>query len=217
MVSEISWEKGVWWQRGVNFVRRAVTMIVVIILLATTSREGAWAVVLAIPLLIFLFRAIKKHYETVAEALSTREIAAESLSDIADVVIIPIADVHRGTLRALKYAQRISRDVRAICIITNPEQRERLQRRWDRFPEITGSLTLVCLDYEYRDIITPLENYIDQVNNQEFPDQLVTVIVPEFVPKSFGEQLLHNQTANFLRFRLRGQEDIVVIDLPFHV
>ncbi|MBP7998777.1 MAG: APC family permease [Chloroflexi bacterium] len=217
LVTEIHYEKGVWWKRGVNFVGGAVTLIVLIILIATKFLEGAWAVVLAIPLLIFLFRAIKKHYETVAEALSTREIAAESLSDIADVVIIPIADVHRGTLRALKYAQRISRDVRAVCIITNPEQRERLQRRWDRFPEITGSLTLVCLDYEYRDIITPLENYIDQVNNQEFPDQLVTVIVPEFVPKSFGEQLLHNQTANFLRFRLRGQEDIVVIDLPFHV
>ena len=58
-------------------------------------------------------------------------------------------------------------------------------------------------------------DYIHQVNNVEFPDQLITVVIPEFVPASLQGQLLHNQTANFLRFRLRGEEDIVVIDVPY--
>ncbi|MBK9050015.1 MAG: APC family permease [Chloroflexi bacterium] len=217
LVTEIHYEKGVWWKRGVNYVGGATTLIVLIILIATKFLEGAWAVVVAIPLLIMMFRSIKKHYAIVADSLSTRELSLEELSDIANVAIVPIADVHRGTIRALRYARRISDDVRAVCIITSPEQMDRLQRRWERFPEITQDLHLVCLEYEYRDIITPLVNYIDQVNNVEFPDQLITVVVPEFVPKSFGEQLLHNQTANFLRIRLHGQEDIVVIDVPFHL
>jgi amino acid transporter len=217
LVTEIHYEKGVWWKRSVNYVGGVTTLIVLIILIATKFLEGAWAVVVAIPLLIMMFRSIKQHYAVVADSLSTRELSLEELSDIANVAIVPIADVHRGTIRALRYARRISNDVRAVCIITSPEQMERLQRRWERFPEITQDLHLVCLEYEYRDIITPLVDYIDKVNNVEFPDQLITVVVPEFVPKSFGEQLLHNQTANFLRIRLHGQEDIVVIDVPFHL
>lgn len=217
LVTEIHYEKGVWWKRGVNYVGGATTLIVLIILIATKFLEGAWAVVVSIPLLIMMFRSIKRHYATVADALSTRELSLEELSDIGNVAIVPIADVHRGTIRALRYARLISDDVRAVCIITSPEQKERLQRRWERFPEITQDLHLVLLEYEYRDIITPLVDYIDKVNNVEFPDQLITVVVPEFVPKSFGEQLLHNQTANFLRIRLHGQEDIVVIDVPFHL
>jgi hypothetical protein len=139
------------------------------------------------------------------------------MSQIADVVIVPLADVHRGTLRALRYAKRISTDVRAVSIITSEEMRQRFQRRWKRFPEVTGDIRLVCLEYEYRDILTPLVEYIEQVNNTEFPNQLVTVVIPEFVPESLGEQLLHNQTANILRFRLHGYKDIVVIDVPFHI
>jgi hypothetical protein len=174
-------------------------------------------IVVAIPLLVLLFRSVRRHYENVAEALTTRDLALEDMADIGDVVIVPIADVHRGTIRALRYARRISTDVRAVCILTNPEQRERLERRWTRFPEVTQDLNLVCIDYEYRDIISPLVEYIEHVNNVEFPDKLITVVVPEFIPKSLGERLLHNQTANFLRFRLQAQEDVVVIDVPFHV
>ena len=76
-------------------------------------------------------------------------------------------------------------------------------------------MQLVLIDYEYRDVLEPLVEYIHQVNRVEFPHQLITVVIPEFVPTSLGGQLLHNQTANFLRFRLRGEEDIVVIDVPY--
>jgi hypothetical protein len=153
----------------------------------------------------------------VAGALTTRNSTADQLNEIADVAIVPIADVHRGTLRALRYALRIANDVRAVCIITDEATRERLQRRWDRFPEITNRVQLVTIDYAYRDILTPLVEYIEQVNDVEFPGQLVSVVVPEFVPESLLEQLLHNQTASLLRLRLRGQKDVVVIDLPYHV
>jgi hypothetical protein len=95
--------------------------------------------------------------------------------------------------------------------------RARFEERWNRFPEITGRCKLVIIDYEYRDILSPLVNYIEHVNNVEHPNQLVTVVVPEFVSDSFTGQLLHNQTANILRRRLRKHEDVVVIDVPFHL
>jgi amino acid transporter len=211
----IHYESGWWWKRGVNVVGALTTAIVLGVLVATKFVEGAWLIVVAVPAVVWMLRAINDHYSHVAEALRTRTLSPQDLQDVADVVIIPIADVHRGTLRALKYAKRISQDVRAVSIITSPAQRERIIRRWNRFPELTVGAQLVLIDYEFRDVLEPLVDYIHQVNQVEFPHQLITVVIPEFVPASFMGHLLHNQTANFLRFRLRSEEDIVVIDVPY--
>ncbi len=142
---------------------------------------------------------------------------ATDLVEVADVVIVPIADVHRGTLRALKYARRLSQDVRAVTVITSSATLERLKERWARFPDVTEGVKLDVIDYEFRDVLDPLVEYITRVNNVEFPNQLITVVIPEFIPESLAEQLLHNQTANFLRLRLRSQPDVVVIDVPYHI
>ena len=211
----IHYESGWWWKRAVNSVGALTTGIVLLVLIATKFVEGAWIIVLAIPAIVWMLRAINDHYSCVAEALRTRTLDPHDLLEVADVVIVPIADVHRGTLRALTYAKRLSTDVRAVSIITSPAQRERITRRWNRFPDLTAGVQLVLIDYEYRDVLEPLVEYIHQVNRVEFPHQLITVVIPEFVPTSLGGQLLHNQTANFLRFRLRGEEDIVVIDVPY--
>ncbi len=217
MVTKIHYETGWQWKRALNFIGGSTTFVALIVLMATKFIDGAWVIVVAIPMLVYLFRSINKHYESVAEELTTRDMTVSQLSEIGDVAIVPIADVHRGTLRALRYAKRISDDVRATCIITDDAARERLQRRWERFPEITDQIKLVVVDYEYRDILTPLVEYIEHVNNVEFPGKLITVVVPEFVPERFSEQLLHNQTANLLRARLRRYKDVVVIDVPFHI
>jgi hypothetical protein len=211
----IHYEPGWWWKRAVNAVGAITTGIVLIVLIATKFVDGAWLIVLAIPIIVWVLNTIHNHYERIAEALRTHTLAPNDLQQVADVVIVPIADVHRGTLRALTYAKRLSTDVRAVSIITSPEQRERIGRRWNRFPELTAGVQLVLIEYDFRDILAPLVEYIHQVNDVEFPDQLVTVVIPEFVPDSLPGQLLHNQTANFLRFRLRGEEDIVVIDVPY--
>ena len=85
------------------------------------------------------------------------------------------------------------------------------------FADLTADEELLFIEYDYRNILSPLVDYITYVNLVEFPDQLITVVIPEFVPESWGEQLLHNQTANMLRLRLRAQPDVVVIDVPYHL
>jgi hypothetical protein len=137
--------------------------------------------------------------------------------DMADIVIIPMADVHRGTLRALKHAKRLSSQVRAVNIVTSEEGKENFLRRWNRFPELTGDVKLVLIEYDFRDILEPLVDYIQQVSKEEFPGELTTVVIPEFVPTSLPAQALHNQTANILRFRLRSYKNVIVIDVPYHV
>ena len=216
-VTEIHYEKGWRWKKAVNTMGAITTGIVFVILLATKFVDGAWIVALAIPLLVFMFHKIHQHYEQVADSLTTEDFDEADLMDVANVAIIPVADVHRGTLRALQYACRIAGDVRAVCVATTPEMRERVERRWARFPKLTRDVTLVMIDYDFRDILTPLVNYIEHVNYEEFPDRLITIVIPEFVPSAALAQVLHNQTANLLRRQLRARQDIIVIDVPYHI
>ncbi|MCZ7540534.1 MAG: APC family permease, partial [Anaerolineae bacterium] len=191
-VTTIHYEPNWRWKQHVNQVGAIVTAIVFVVLVATKFLEGAWLVALVIPLLVYIFDRIHVHYEQVAAALSTSAVQESDLIEVANVVIVPIADVHRGTLLALQYAKRLSSDVRAVCISTSPQMRERVTSRWARFPKLTEGIKLDIIDYDYRDILKPLEDYIAHINRVEFPDQLVTVVVPEFVSPELAAQWLHN-------------------------
>jgi hypothetical protein len=216
-VTEIHYERSWRWKKGLNLVGAAMTGIVFIILTATKFLDGAWIVALAIPALVVTFDRINNHYQVVSQTLSTRALEEKDLLEVANVAIVPMADVHRGTLRALQYARRIATDVRAVCIATTPEMRERVERRWARFPKLTSGINLVNIDYDYRDILTPLVEYIEKVNYKEFPGWLITVVIPEFVPTDTAARVLHNQTAGLMRGRLRERENVIVIDVPYHI
>jgi hypothetical protein len=217
LVTEIHYESNARWKRAMNAVGALATTIVFFILMSTKFLEGAWIVVVIIPLLIMMFYAIHRHYGRVATALATRGLTSDDLSEVANVVIVPIGDIHRGTLRALMYARRISKDVRAISVTTSPEMKERLIKRWNRFPKLTRRMKLITIEYDYRDVLTPVVQYIEQVNNKEFPDQLTTVVIPAFIPTYRIGKMLHNQNANRLREMLRNYKDIVIIDVPIHI
>jgi hypothetical protein len=216
-VTIIAYEPSARYKRLLPTVGAVVTGMVLVILIFTKFLEGAWVVVLAIPLLVWMFRSIHRHYQLVADQLSLRDFSPEQMRAIADVVIIPMGDIHRGTLRALRYARQLTGNVQAVSIVTGDEMRERVQQRWDRFAVVTEGVQLVLLDYEYRDILTPLVEYITQVTTEQYPNQLTTVVIPEFISDSLWRNLLHNQTANILRVRLRQCEDVVVIDVPYHI
>lgn len=216
-VTQIQYEKNAKWKRLMNLVGAVITSGVFLILLTTKFLDGAWLVALLIPLLVSMFYAVQRHYEGVAMALSTQDLDPESFSGVADVVIVPIADVHRGSLLALEYAKRLSGDVRALSIATSPEMKQRLEERWARFPLVTDGVKLTIIEYDYRDILTPIVEYIEHVNNEEFPNQLTTVVIPEFVPERLIARVMHNQTATRLRWLLRGYKDIVIIDVPFQI
>ncbi|GAB4581886.1 MAG: APC family permease [Anaerolineales bacterium] len=213
----IHYETGTWWKRAVNGLGAVITFIVLIVLIATKFMDGAWLIVLAIPLLVYMFMSIDRHYQHVRESLRTKGLTSADFPELADVVIVPIGDVNRCSLQAVKYAKRLSKDVRAVTIVTSQEMLERFKMRWNRFQDITEGINLITIDYDYRDILTPLVKYIEDVNHEEFPNQVVTVVIPEFVSDSIWENLLHNQTANLIRMRLQAHKDIVIIDVPYQI
>ncbi|PKO16385.1 MAG: hypothetical protein CVU39_08450 [Chloroflexi bacterium HGW-Chloroflexi-10] len=217
LVTKIHYEKHTAWKRAVNAVGASLTFLVFLILVITKFLDGAWIVAVLIPAMVTMFYSINRHYENVAHALTTQDLSPKQVCGVADVVIVPIADVHRGTLLALQYAKRISSDVRALTIFTDEVNRERFDKRWNRFSEITKGINLVAIQYDFRDVLNPIVDYIKFVNDEEFHNQITTVVLPEFIPESKWTSWLHNQTANRLRARLRDDKDIVLIEVPFHV
>lgn len=216
LVTEIHYESNAIWKQALNALGATVTSVVFLILAATKFLEGAWIVLLLIPLTMLLFHSVDKHYQNLAHHLSTRRLSVSQLPKVADVVVVPVAGIHRGNLLAIQYAKRLSRDVRVVSIITNPETKKHIQKRWRRFSAITRGVKLVLIEHDYRDIFEPLEEYITKVNNQEFPNKLTTVVIPEFVTESWLARLLHSGTADRLKARLVAQKDIVIIDVPYH-
>ena len=189
------------------------TFVVMIVFASTKFRDGAWVVVLLTPLLVSGFFAIHHHYKDLARRLSL-----ENLDALPRIkrhrVILPIGGVHRGTMAALAYARSLSDDVTAVHVSMDEAEAEKVKSKWDFWGD---GVRLVLLDSPYRLMLEPLLDYIEEVSAKRLPNETLTIVVPQFVPRRAWHNLLHMQTALVLRVVLLFKPGIVVIDVPYHV
>ena len=189
------------------------TFVVMIVFASTKFRDGAWVVVLLTPLLVSGFFAIHHHYKDLARRLSL-----ENLDALPRIkrhrVILPIGGVHRGTMAALAYARSLSDDVTAVHVSMDEAEAEKVKNKWDFWGD---GVRLVLLDSPYRLMMEPLLDYIEEISAKRLPNETLTIVVPQFVPRRAWHNLLHMQTALVLRVVLLFKPGIVVIDVPYHV
>ncbi|HUV27549.1 MAG TPA: APC family permease [Anaerolineales bacterium] len=201
------------WKMIVNGFGAICTAVVVIIFATTKFRDGAWLVLILIPLLISMFYAIHRHYIRLADDLSLSDYdSPPRLSH--QRIIVPISGVHKGTLTALRYARSLSNDITAVFIAIDDDQTQRIQNRWENW--ITD-VPLVVIDSPYRELMHPLVDYIDTQAAKNEPGDIITVVVPEFVPRRWWHNFLHNQNATWLHFALRHIPGVVVVNVPYQV
>ena len=194
----------------VNGFGALVTGIVLIIVAVTKTFEGAWIVLILIPLIVMLFKATHRHYKRVAADLTLK--GYEPQARLHNTVLIPIGGLQRAVVEALRYAETLSDDVRAIYVDVNPAQTEQLRRDWAAWG---GRVQLVVLPSPFRSLMEPLLEYIEQAADEKSNDY-VTVILPEFVPARWWQHLLHNQTSLLIKGALLFRPNIVVTSVPFH-
>ena len=127
-------------------------------------------------------------------------------------MILPISGVHRGTLAALRYARSLSNDVTAVHVSIDTAEAERVQKKWERWGDGTR---LVLLESPFRLMIEPLLDYIEEISAQRQPNETITIVVPQFVPRRWWANLLHTQTALWLRMALLFRPGIVITDVPY--
>jgi len=196
---------------AVNGFGAVVTGIVLVIVAVTKTFEGAWIVLLLIPLIVMLFNATRRHYTHVASELTLRGYAPQPRAH--NTVLVPVGGLQRAVVEALRYAETLSDDVRAIYVDVDPAGTEQVRREWETWG---GRVTLVVLPSPYRSLMEPLLEYIEQVGDER-PNNYVTVILPEFVPRRWWQHLLHNQRALLIKGALLFRPNTVVTSVPFHL
>jgi len=197
----------------INAVGGATTLLVFIIIVTTRFVSGAWIVVVLIAFLTLLLMRVKHHYSQVADRLSLEAFGAPHRLRHPRV-IMPISGVHRGVLKALEFARSISPDVTAVYIETSDEEGENIRKKWARWGDGTR---LVCIPSPYRSIISPLMNYLNEVEAARQPNDVITIVLPQFVTAHWWENILHNQNALQVRLALIFRRGYIVIDVPYHL
>jgi hypothetical protein len=203
------------WRRNalINGIGAVATAIVTLIVATTKFTSGAWVPIIVVPLIITLFVAIKRHYTRVSGilAISPAEVRPEAINH---TVVVLVGRIHKGVLKALEYARSLRpQHLVAVYVCFDDSDREAIESQWQQF-DLRVPLEVVYSPY--RELVEPVENYIDELA-ERWENDTVTVVIPEFVVSRWYEHLLHNQSALILKGKLLFREGIVVTSVPYHV
>lgn len=190
------------------------TGVVFAVISLTKFTHGAWMVFVLLAAMVWTFLRIHDHYLCVGRELSLiGQDPPKCLGKLQHTVIVPVSGIHRGVLDALRYALSISDDVRACYVELDPQATERIQQEWNHWAH---EIPFVILKSPYRSVIGPVLEYINDVEKMTHND-VITVIIPEFVTTRLWHRLLHNQTAFLIRASLLFRRGIVVTNSRYHL
>ncbi len=212
--STLRYEAG--WQSKmvINGFGAICTAIVMVVFAATKFLDGAWIILILVPILVTIFFAIHHHYKNLAKKLSLDNFGGFPPQNIRHRVIIPVSSVHQGTLAALRYARILSDDVTAVHVMIEPVEAEKVRKKWKKWGE---GVRMVMLNSPYRLFAEPLLSYIADIAHQRQPGETITIIVPEFISNNRLSSALHTNTASLLRSQLINQRNIVITSVAYHV
>jgi amino acid transporter len=203
----------------INAIGALATVIVLTVIVLTKFIAGAWLVVVAIPILVWIFTSINRHYQYVAERLSINDLAPRGYiprprtEQVTHPAIVIMGNLNRGTVEALDYARSIADEIIAVHVDIGGTDREKLRARWE---ELESDIQLEILESPFRSLTEPIVDFISNYEKQH-PDVLSTVIIPAFVTRNWWEGLLHNQTTLFLKAALLGKRSRVVTTVRYYL
>ncbi|WP_268823850.1 APC family permease [Yinghuangia soli] len=199
--------------RAVNLLGAVLTGIVLVIVTVTKFTHGAWIVLIAMPLLFLLMKGVRRHYTNIADELRVADDARPE-PPAGNHAIILVSRLHAPTLRAVGYAKSIRpARLEALTVSVDPDATDELREQWEA-RDIGVSLTV--LDSPYREFTHPLLRYIRE-HREANPRDVVTVVIPEYVPGRWWEQILHNQSALRLKTRLLFMPGVMVTSVPYQL
>ncbi|MBO0691510.1 MAG: APC family permease [Acidimicrobiaceae bacterium] len=204
-----------WTRRAIlNGLGAVVTGIATVILLATKFTEGAWVVVIAIPLFILMFLYVHRYYERLGrEVLAVGSLPPRPRTH-SSMVIVPLTHVTRLTAKAISDARSLGDDVVAVTVKFEDGNAPRtdLAKDWEQWhPDVR----LITLRSEYSSFVRPICEYIEDLQAED-PERVLLVLIPVIVPRRMRHRLLHNHLDVVLRRALRRRTDVVVGRVRIH-
>jgi amino acid transporter len=211
--STLKEDSGWLYKMFINGFGALITAIVMVIFSITKFKDGAWIVLILIPTLVFVFSTIHRHYQKLAKDLSLDAYVPTSRIE-HQRVLIPIGGVHKGTLAALRYAKTLSDDITAVHVSIDPVETAKVNEKWQVWGD---GYRLVVIDSPYRLFIEPLLQYIEEIDKNRQPNEIINIVVPQFIPTHQINSILHARTADTLRKVLLSRKDIVIMEVPYQV
>jgi amino acid transporter len=200
----------------ISAVGAVCTGVVMIVFAATKFMDGAWFVVILIPILVFIFFRIHHHYQTVAYSLGKREGKLESRPRKAKTLIL-VADVHAETLRMINFARALGGDWEPIHVQIMPERTARTQEKWAQLVEDhLGPKPLTIIDSPYRSLAEPVKQYIKELREKD-PEVFIHIIMGQLVMSSFWEQFLHQNSVVIFNIALSQLKNVAVTIVPYQI
>jgi amino acid transporter len=203
------------WQRSVaiNAIGAVLTAIVLLVIVTTKFTHGAWAVLVLMPILVLIFRSVQRHYINVAKQLSLEQ--APHVEQIKrHTALVLVSGIHRGVLPALQFARSLAPDnTTALYVDLDAESTDKVKAKWAHWG---CDVPLEILPSPYRSLIRPILRYVDDIDAR-YDDDVLSVILPEFIPSKWWQHLLHNQTALAIKGALLFRKNVVVISVPYHL
>jgi K+ transporter len=202
----------------VNGTGAVVTAITVAIIGISKFSEGAYIVIILLPLLIFLMTKVKKHYTSLAIQLHISEMEYKdpkiTKRKYNNRVIVPISSINKSSVRALRYAKTICGNITAFSVVTSDEEEQKLLENYEK---LKNTIPLVIRKSVYRKIVSPLLEYIDSAEYDYQKGDIITVVLPQFNVQKWWHNILHHQTRLFVQRKLLKKKHIAIVTIPFQL
>jgi amino acid transporter len=207
--------KGWHYKMFINAFGTLMTLVSTCVVIFIKFTEGAWAVVIAIPIIMTLMVYCKKHYTLVSHELELKRFYPyyEDTKPGSTQCIVLLQSINKSLLKSLNYAKTISSDITALHVCRHPEHAAELRKQWD---ELKLPVKLEIILTPYQDIIHPLDNYIWERESKLHHGEFLSVIIVKFMTNHWYDSILHNQTTYFMERILSRHKNVTSIILPFH-
>ncbi len=208
-------EPGWWWRAGINALGGILTLVVLGVVTSVKFVDGAWLVIVLIPLQVLVFEFIHRQYAASKAQVALRPGQVAPEPHRHERVVVPVSALNRAVIQAVNVGRSVSSDVRAVLVADDPVYADEVRAAWERQ---VPAVPLVVVESPYRALTGPLLAYLDVLDHTWPPDKetpVTFVVIPEFVPRHWWERLLYNQSTAELRRALLGRPDTVVTMVPY--
>lgn len=212
--------KGSWWKLKafINGFGALTTAIVVLIIAFEKFMAGAWIVIIVTPLLVLMFLRIKKHYLALAKQLDIKASDLQGYNIAKNCyrnhVIVPLESINQSSLRALRFAKTISDNVVAFNISIDEEHANKVK---EKFVMFDTDIPLIVKYSPFRKVVSPLLKFIESAEYEYEKGDMITVVLPQFIVKSWWQNIMHNNTSYFIKKELLKHKHIVVAMMPLQL
>ena len=210
-------ERSPGWRRrlGINAFGAALTATVAVIVTSVKFFDGAWMVLVLIPVLVGMMSFIRRQYVAQERELEVRDTGVLPGPHREQRVVVPVNGINRAVVQALNFGRALTQDVRGVYVTDDLDVADALRARWERqLPDVP----LVIVESPYRAVISPFIAYLDILEQSWPPGKeapITIVVLPEYVARHWWDRLLYNQTAKRLKAELVGRELTVIADVPY--